>query len=98
MNLLDDHQYHIPKFFAFSGPFVFKRTNHSTYRSFQRTSSHLSITAPQLVTQSTQADPPSAIDHTLARAFLRCWGPAAVGDYHHGRPFCMVDIDQIAPS
>ena len=93
VNLKDDHQYRVLKFFAPSGPFVFKRTDGSTHRSFLRTPALVVISEPQKVTQSTQTDtPPSATDDPLAQAILQCCGPDAVAAYHQGRTYCLGDV------
>ena len=97
LNLRDDHQYRIIKTFASSGRIVLQRTNQSTSRNFLPTHSHLSISAPEMVTQSTQIDPPCpATDDLLACDILQYCGPAAVEDYHQGCPYCMDDIHWIA--
>ena len=94
VNLKDDHQYRVLKIFAPSGPIVFKRLDGSTHhRSFLRTPDHVVISAPPMVNQSTQTDPPpSASDDPLAHAILQCCGPAAVAAYHQGRPYCLGDV------
>ena len=60
VNLKDDHQYRVLKTFAPSGPIVFKRTDGSTHRSFLRTPAHVAVSAPQIVSRSTQTDPPAS--------------------------------------
>ena len=57
VNLKGDHKYRVLKIFAPSGPFVFKRTDGSTHRSFLPTPAHVVIRAPQMVNRSTQTDP-----------------------------------------
>ena len=97
VHLLDDHQYLIPTFHATSSPIVLKKTNQSTYCCFLRTASHLSISSPQTVPQSTHTDPAShATDDFIACDILQFCGPAAVPVYHQGRPYCMGDIHCIA--
>ena len=93
VNLKDDHQYRVLKIFVPSGPIVLKRTDGSTHRSFLRTPAHVVIGAPQLVSRSTQTDPPPpATDDTLTQAILQCCGPDAVAAYHQGRPYCLGDV------
>ena len=53
VNLRDDHQYRVLKFFPPSGPIVFKRTDGSTQRSFLRIPDHV-IRALPMVNRSTQ--------------------------------------------
>ena len=57
VNLTDDHKYRVLKNFAPAGPIVFKRTDGSTHRSFLRTPDHVVISAPTMVSRSTQTDP-----------------------------------------
>ena len=91
--LLDDHQYRILKIIAVSGPVALKRANYSTYRSFFRNSSHLSIRAPQLVNQSAQTDPSVDLtDDPLAHTILQRCGTAAVKTYYQGQPYCLGDL------
>ena len=48
---------------------------------------------PQMVTQSTQTDPPPpTTDDPLVRGIVQCCGPAVVEAYHQGRPYCTVDV------
>ena len=54
VNLKDDHQYRVLKIIAPSGPIILKRTDGSMYRSFLRTPTHISVSAPQMVKQSTK--------------------------------------------
>ena len=90
VNLKDDQQYRVLKFFAPSGPIVFKRTDDSTHGSFLRTPAHVVISAPQMVNRSTQTDPlSSSKDDPLAQAILHFCGPDVVAAYHHGRPHCL---------
>ena len=96
VNLRDDHQYRVLKIFAPSGPIVFKHTDGSTYRSFLRTSAHFVISAPSMVNQSTQSDPPpSTSDDPLAQAIFQICGTDAVEAYHQGRPYCLGDVHWI---
>ena len=93
VNPLDIHQYRILKIIATFGPIVHKRTNNSTYRSFLRNPLQVSVSAPQMVNQSTQTDtPPPATRDPQAHDILQCCGPAAVEAYHQGHPYCMGDI------
>ena len=94
VDLKDDHKFRVLKIFAPSGPIVFKRLDGSTHHcSFLRTPDHVVISAPPMVNQSTQTDPPpSASDDPPAHAILQCCGPAAVAAYHQGRPDCLGDV------
>ena len=93
VNLKDDHQYRVLKIIVPSGPIVLKRTDGSTYCSFLCTPPHVLVSALQMVTQSTQTDPPlSATDDPLALAILQSCGLDAIEAYHQGRPYCLGDI------
>ena len=93
VNLTDDQQYRVLKFFAPSGPIVFKHTDGSTHRSFLRTPDHVVIRAPPMVNQSTQTDPPSSsTDDPLADSIIQCCGLAVVAAYHQDRPYCLGDV------
>ena len=93
VNLRHDHQYRDLKTIAHSGPIVLRRTDRFTYRSFLRTPAHVLVSAPQMVTQSTQTAPsPPATDDPLAEDNGQCCGPAAVKAYRQGRPYCTGDV------
>ena len=92
-NLKDDHRYRVLKIIAPSEPIVLKRADCSTYRSFLRTPAHVLVSAPQMVTQSTQTDPPpSATDDPLGHDILQRCSPDAVEVYRQGRPYCTGDV------
>ena len=97
VGLLDNHPYRVLKITPPSGPVALKRTTHSTYRSFLRAPSQLSIIAHRMVNRSTQIDPqPTDTDDPLARDILQGCSPAAVEAYHQGRIYCVGDIHWIA--
>ena len=96
VNLKDDHQYRVLKNIAPSRPIVLKRTAGSTYRIFPRIPAHVLVSAPQVVSQSTQTDlPPSTTDDPLAQSILQCCGPDAVDAYRQGHPYCLGDFHWI---
>ena len=96
VNLRDGHQYRVLKIFAPSGPIVFKRTDGSIYRSFLVTSAHFVISAPSMVNQSTQSDPPPPTsDDPLAQAIFQSCGTDAVEAYHQGRPYGLGNVHWI---
>ena len=72
VQLLDNSQCRDLKITPPAGPVVLKRTNHTAYRKFLRAPSQFFISAPRMVSQSTQTDTPpiDTIDH-LACAILQ---------------------------
>ena len=93
VRFLQDNQYRLLKITPPPGPVVLRRTNDTTYRNFLRAPAQLFISAPCLVTQSTQTDPqPTDTDDPIALDNFQCSGAFAVHAYNQGRPYCLGDF------